>query len=232
MNSGTLIKKLHLSPDDFTAVRNAVRDAEENTSGEIAAAIIGESTDYSFYELFASVIFGAAVFALLLPFYDEITALFSSFMWVAPPWFTAAFYGMAGFAGIGLFFLFANIPVIDRLVIPKKSRSRAVYTRALRYFVESGVYATKERTGILIFISCMEREVIILADKGISSKIDQSVWNTLSGAIAAGVKSGNTAGALIETIEACGKTFKENFPADTTNENELPDGLVVLESGV
>lgn len=221
---------MNISSADFDAIRKAVTTAEKNTRGEIAVALTGESSDYSFQELFAAVIFGAAVFASLIPFHLDITAMLGSLLWSVPAWATVAFYGIVSFTAIGLFFLIANAPVIDRLVIPKQVRSRMVYTRALRHFVESGVYATKERTGILIFISWMEHEVRILADKGISSAIDQSVWNRLADNVAAGVRTGKLPEALIAVIEECGTILSEHFPAGSENENELVDGLVVLES--
>lgn len=231
MKQATLLKTMKLSEEDVSAIRAAVSAGEKRTRGEIAVALTGESADYSFNELFAAVLVGAAVFSALIPAQSAINGMLSTLLWHVPAWGAVACTGAAAFAAIGLFFLLANIPGIDRLIIPRQTRSRMVYSRALRHFVESGVYATKERTGILIFISAMEHEVRILADKGISEKIDQSVWNSLAERVATGVKTGNTAAALIETITECGTILTEYFPADSTNKNELDDGLVILESG-
>lgn len=222
---------MKLSAEDVTMIREAVSSAEKETRGEIAVALTGESADYSFHELFSAVLIGAAVFSCLIPAQASISGLLGSLFWQVPSWGPVAFTGALAFAAIGLFFLVANIPVIDRIVIPRRVRSRMVYSRALRHFVESGVYATRERTGILIFISCMEHEVRILADKGISSCIDQSVWNSLAENLANGVKNGKTGTALLETIAKCGEILTEHFPAGPDNENELVDGLVILESG-
>lgn len=230
MKRKKIVKKLRLSSDDFFAVKEAVVQAEKNTSGEIAVAVIGESADYSFYELFAALIFGAIVFSVLLPFHHTIGSILERFFWHVPEWVYAAVYGFTGFIATGLFFAFANIPVIDRLVIPRRVRTHSVYTRALRHFVESGVYATRERTGILIFISLMEHEVRILADNGISKKIDQATWNTLASSIAVGVREGKTSGVLIDGINECGRILTEHFPSHGENKNELIDGLVLLES--
>lgn len=231
MKQAKLLKAMRLAEEDMTMIRKAVSSAEKKTSGEIAVALTGESADYSFHELFAAVLVGAAVFSCLIPAQGAISGLLGSLFWQFPTWGPVAFTGALAFAAIGLFFLVANIPVIDRLVIPRRIRSRMVYSRALRHFVESGVYATRERTGILIFISCMEHEVRILADKGISSRIDQSVWNRLAENLANGVKGGKTGAALLEAITECGVILTGHFPAGADNENELVDGLVILESG-
>lgn len=229
MKGSKLLEKMRITAEDLSAIRGAVADAEIKTSGEIALAVTSESADYSFHELLAAVLFGAAVFAAILPFHAAATKIVETLFWALPAWATTAIYGCTAFLAIGVVFLFANIPAIDRLIIPRRIRSRMVYNRALRHFVESGVYATRDRTGILIFISWMEHEVRIIADKGISDKIDQATWNTLAETIASGVRDGKPAAALLKAIRECGTILARHFPADSVNENELVDGLVVLE---
>lgn len=231
MKSTTLIKKLNLSKEDFVKIQSSVQKAEMRTNGEIALAATAESSDYSFYELFASVLLGAVVFAVLIPLYTPISNLFDRLFWVIPAWYLPAFYGTVSFIVIAIFFLISNIPSIDRIVIPHEARHRAVYNRALRHFVESGVYGTKERTGILIFISYMEREVRIIADTGICSKIEQNEWNDIARKVADGVTEGKTAEALIAAVSKCADLLEANFPVKTENPNELADGLFILESG-
>jgi putative membrane protein len=231
MNRRKLARKLKLRDEDFAAIKSAVAEAEGRSSGEIAIAAIGESSNYSFYELFAAVVLGALAFAVLLPFYGAIAGLLDRLSWYLPPWGLPAFYGIASFAVIAVFFLVANIPAIDRLLIPRSARSRTVYARALRHFAESGVYETREHTGILIFISYMEREVRILADAGISSKVEQAEWDRVARELAAGIKAGKTGIALTQAIKACGDLLESHFPARKDNPDELPDGLVLLEAG-
>lgn len=231
MKRGQLLKRLSLSGDDLDRIAAAVAEAESRTTGEIALAATGESSDYSFRELFAAVIFGALVFALSLSLHEGISGLLDRISWHLPPWHATAACGVLSFGAIGVFFFLANVPFIDRLVVPKSERSRAVYRRALRHFVESGVYATEEHTGILIFISFMEREVRILADTGISGKIDQSVWNAMADGIAAGVKEGKLVDALLAAIASCGEILGKNFPARKENPDELANGLVLLGGG-
>lgn len=221
---------LGMTDDGIAAVRAAVMSAESRTSGEIAIAVTPESADYSFNELFASVILGAAAFAGLLPFHAQITAWLDRLFWHAPAWYVPAFYGIVSFAVIAAAFFFANIPAIDRLVIPRRVRSVSVYRRALRHFVESGIYATRERSGILIFISIMEREVRILADAGISSQIDQAEWDALAAALACGIRAKESGAALVKAVADCGNILAERFPPRADNPNELPDALVFLEA--
>jgi Predicted membrane protein len=231
MKGATLIRRLGVTEADFSALREAVSSAERTTSGEIALAITPESSDYSFFELLFAVLAGALAFACLLSFAAPLSALLDRLSWHKPEWLVPAFYGAASFAVIGLLFLAANIPAVDRLVVPQAWRHRAVYRRALRHFVESGVYATADRTGILIFISWMEKEVRILADTGISTRIVQTEWDAIALTITRGIRSGNPTDALVDAVTACGKLLAEHFPPSAENPNEIADGLVVLEGG-
>lgn len=231
MKKSTVIKRLNLDEKKLETIALAVTKAETTTTGEIALAATDESSDYSFFELLAAVIFGALVFSILLPFHGNFSALLDLITWVSVPWHLSAFYGIISFSAIALFFLIANIPAIDRIIVPHFYRSKAVYRRALRHFVESGVYATSKRTGILIFISVLEKEVRIIADSGISTRIDQKEWDSLAGHLAKGIQAGTTEKDLIEVIERCGKLLTEHFPATDDNPNELSDGLVILEGG-
>lgn len=230
MKRPTAARLLGMDDGDIDAVRAAVADAESRTSGEIAIAITPESADYSFNELFASVTFGAAVFAAMLPFHARIVAILDRVFWHLPSWYVPAFYGIASFASIALAFLFANIPALDRLVIPRRIRTESVYRRALRHFVESGIYATRERSGILIFVSIMEREVRILADSGISAHIDQAEWDRLASSLALGIRSKKAGHALVQAVQECGLMLERRFPPRADNPNELSDALVFLEA--
>ena len=232
MTAKAAIKKLGLTEAKLDAIKETVREAEANTTGEIALALTPESSDYSFRELLASTVLGVATFAALLPFHDAVASLLDRAFWHLPAWYVTAFYGMASFAVTALFFLIANLPAIDRIVVPRKERTRAVYGRAVRHFSESGVYATRDRSGILIFISLMEREVRILADSGISARIAQKEWNAIANDLAAGIKAGKAAKAIEDAVRHCGKLLSDNFPAKRDNPNELPDGLVILEAGL
>lgn len=226
-----MIKKLQLSKKDFDDIREAVEKEEKNTSGEIALALIRESDNYSFWELFFALICGAALFAFLIPLSPQIDSFLKAFFWTPESWQLPAFMGFVSFFFIAIFFVFANIPALDRLIIPANLRHRAVYQRALRHFVESGVYATENHSGILIFISIMEREVRILADSGIAKKIEQAEWDSIAKNLSHAFKSNKVKEGFIQAIQDCGALLTEHFPALDENPNELADGLVVLEAG-
>lgn len=229
MTKKYLLKKIKLSDSDMAEIKAAVEKAESRTSGEIALALTAESDHYSFWELLASTYVAALVFILRLPFASKIPGIYQIFFWEAPDWFVPAFYGISTLASIVIAFFVANIPLIDRIVIPRAVRKKAVTDRAFRHFAQSGVYDTKDHSGILIFVSYLERQVRIIADSGIAAKIPQDLWNIIADDLAAGIKYGKTKEGFIAAIEKCGELLTEQFPAGAENPNELPDGLLILE---
>ena len=233
MKHKTLIKKLNLKEEDFEAIKKAVQDAEKTTSGEIAVAIAPESSNYSFWELFASNCAALVLLAIIIPFTDKITALYNMIYWQnQPTWMVPLFYVVSAFAAILIFFYLTNIPAIDKLIIPRSVKRISVTNRAFRYFTESGVYNTKEHSGVLIYVSYMEKQVRIIADTGISEKISQDLWNLLADELAENIKKGNITVGFTTIIEKCGQLLSENFPAKEDNPNELKDGLVILEDDI
>ncbi len=232
MKKTDMLRRLKLSEQAFEDIQAAVDSAEKHTTGEIALAVTAESARYSSYELMYALGPGVLFFALLLPFAGSIQHLLDKLLWGAAEWHLPAFYGITCFGVTALLFLVANVPAVDRLIVPRRVRSLKVYNRALRHFVESGVYATRNRSGILIFVSYMEREVRILADTGISARIHPELWNLIASDLAEGLGTDDAAGAFIRAVERCGELLAEYFPGDADpdkNPDELPDGLVVLE---
>ena len=230
MKYKTLIKKLNLKDQDFEKITDTVAKVEAKTTGEIALAVTAESGRYCFWELLAANCFAALVLIVLLPFADKILALYRRLYWQnEPSWILPLVFIITCIASVKIAFYLANIPFIDRLIIPPSVRRSSVTNRALRYFTESGIYDTAEHSGILIFVSYMERQVRIIADSGISKKISQDLWNLIADELSENIRKGDTALAFTSAIEKCGDLLAENFPPHEENPNEIPDGLVILE---
>lgn len=223
------MKKSLLNKDEQISISAAVRKAESSTSGEISTALIGESSDYAFYELRASVAFAALLYIVQLQFYPVLNAFIETLYWNSPAWVTPMVIGMISFLGGGIFYFISNIPAVDRIIIPKNIMKSRVRSRALRHFTESGVYATADGTGILIFISLMERRVEILADRGLSEKIPEDEWAEVVSELTESLAGNELASGLIKAVESCGLKLKDHFPIAEDDVNELSDDLVILE---
>ena len=100
---------------------------------------------------------------------------------------------------------------------------------ARRQFIELNLHHTEGGTGMLIFVSEAERYVEILVDRGISSRIDNSAWESIVATFTENVRNGRVLEGFLSCIDACGSLLKQQVPA-THERNELPNRLVVLES--
>ncbi len=230
MKYKTLIKKLNLKNSDFEDIQKSVAAAEEKTTGEIAIAVTAESARYSFWELLAADCVGMLMLLAMIPFSEKILALYRRLYWQNEPnWILPFFYIITCLSAVLIAFYICNIPAIDRLIIPPSVRKTCVTNRAFRYFTECGIYDTAEHSGILIFVSYMERQVRIVADSGIAKHISQDLWNLIADELAENLRKGDAAKAFSIAVEKCGELLAEHFPAHEENPNEFPDGLVILE---
>lgn len=229
MENNRALNKIHITNKDLDLIKEAVAKAEKTTNGEIALAVIPQSDTYSFVEMFAALCLAFVSFFIMLYFGDGIWRLLQTKLWYPSPKILTAVIGFSVWIIMLLFFLLINIPALDRLIIPRRIKEARVYARALRHFVECGIYKTAERTGILIFVSILERKVFIIADSGIAEKVEQGTWNGICKTITEGLKSKQTAKSLCAAVEECGNILSKHFPKTEGNPNEYPDGLVVLE---
>jgi putative membrane protein len=219
------------SKSDLEKITHAVEKAEKGTSGEIVTAFIHQSYDYAIYELMSAIIIGLVYFTMMSFALPAIQNLISQMLWTDTKiiYYTLIFYGFSTFFVIGLFYFLFNIPFLDRLIIPKKVMERKVYERAVQHFFESGVRNTKDRTGVLIFLSFLEKRVVLLADSGINEKITQEKWQHIVDQIIKGIHKKQMTDYLATAIEMCGELLAEHFPVLPEDKNELANEFQVLE---
>ena len=105
-------------------------------------------------------------------------------------------------------------------------RARA-HRAALEQFVVRRIAATKNRCGILIFVSLAERYARIIADDGIAQKVQASEWQAAIDALSGNMRAGHIAQGFAAAIERCGTVLATHAPPDGSP-NALPDRLYVM----
>jgi putative membrane protein len=110
------------------------------------------------------------------------------------------------------------------LLVPKPVQRASAHRAALEQFVRSG---TRNRTGVLIFVSLAEHYVRIVADEAIAQKVHGSEWQPAVDALTAHMRIGRIAAGLIAAIERCGAVLAEHAPPDGSGD-ELPNRLYVI----
>ena len=73
------------------------------------------------------------------------------------------------------------IPTLRRFLVSPDEMDHQVRRRALQAFVEHEVFATRERTGVLLILSLFERRVVVLGDAGINAKVQFHITGNQGG---------------------------------------------------
>jgi len=215
------------SKEERELIKKATVDAESRTIGEIAVMVVDHSGMYREAEIIGSVLSGSLsslIVTEILFHVSEKTAefFFHSTMWLFIPLAVVFFFPFKA--------LFKSTPSLKFAFVGMKRKEGAVKERALRAFYEKGLYKTKQNTGVLFFLSLLERKVWVLADKGIHGKIHQQTLNKFANIVSQGIKEGRACDALCEAIMEAGEILAKHFPAVEGNVDELPDD-VIFDSG-
>jgi putative membrane protein len=227
-----------LSPSDLTAIETAVRTAEARTTGEIYCVVTEESSHYG--ETALAWAAGVALLgpAVLLAAGVQVTIpdLFST--WSASDVSQAiesavrsALIGAIIVQGI-LFVATAivvSIPPVRMALTPRSMKRLRVQRRAAEQFTAKNLHMTRERTGVMIYVSLAERMAELIADEGIADHVDAHVWDKAMAALTDGLKHGRVEAGFEAAVRLCGDVLAEKFPQHPDdNPNELPDAVVVL----
>ncbi len=206
------------SEKDKKRIAEAVKEAEQRTSGEIVPFVVGRSDTYPETWLRAG-----SLLAFLILFLFAVADIGTD-LWLPFGFSEASLIIIVAF-GIGAL-LAAYIPAIKRLLIPGTMQQQRVDERAALAFISEEVFATRDRTGIMIFISLFERRVRILGDTGINAQVQQEEWDSIVRIIVDAIRNNAAADGMLEAIWKCGELLErkgvEIRPDDT---NELDDRI-------
>jgi putative membrane protein len=203
---------MELSSQDRQRISAAIRAAEAKTSGEIVCVLARRSADST-----ALPILIAALAALALPwFLVALTALpVQQILWLQ----------------LALFLCLAVLLCLPRVrvaLLPPATRRAVAHRVAMEQFVLRGVGRTKDRTGVLIFVSLAERYARIIADDGIAQRVAQPAWQGTVDALIGHMREGRIADGFIEAVGRCSDVLANHFPRADADRDELPDRIYLI----
>lgn len=203
------------SEEEKERIKATTRDVESRTIGQIVVMVVGSSDPYAEADILGGVLLGCLVSFIL-------TALFfHSSMWYFVPMSVVFFFPGEWVVKQGV--------TLKGLLISNEIKEHAVSRRALSAFYEHGLYETQKHTGVLFFISLLERKVWILADKGIHEKIGQERLSQFATLVSQGMRDRRPCEGLCEAIRKIGELLSEHFPMVPGDTNELPDDVITEE---
>lgn len=204
------------SEQDLEKIRLATERAEGRTSGEVVSYSVDRSDEYP-EATWKACGLGALLAVLAATCWNAWSGHWGAdVLWIlVPPW-----------VGAALGWLAARNETVRRSLVSEDVLERRVRLRAESAFLEEEVFKTRDRTGVLLFLTLFEHRVVVLADEGIHQQVAQAEWKGISDRLARGIKEGRAADALIEAIRACGKLLEHRrVERRDDDENELADEL-------
>jgi uncharacterized membrane protein len=100
--------------------------------------------------------------------------------------------------------------------------------RALDVFSRLRVWDTDENSGVLIYVQLVDRDIEIVADRGISAKVGQAQWDAICHRMEEAFRVRRFEAGVLEGITEITTLLRTHFPARRENPDELPDRPVVL----
>jgi uncharacterized membrane protein len=102
--------------------------------------------------------------------------------------------------------------------------------RALEVFGLLRVWDTEENAGVLLYLLLADRDVEIVADRGIHRKVGDEAWQTLCTALEAEFRAGRYADGVVHAVTRIADILATHFPrgGDTAVADELPNRPAIL----
>ncbi|MDQ7826732.1 MAG: hypothetical protein RDV48_28270 [Candidatus Eremiobacteraeota bacterium] len=215
-----------LTEHEREAVEKAVSEAEKLTSAEIICAIATESGRYERAITLMSIL--SALVALLAANFAGAALLTAPGSWshaegIPLTWQLAAVAGgfLAG-AAAGIFWRSLRRPFIGRREMDEEVKRSSAFVYAL-----AKMGSTRQRGGVLIYLSLFEKSVLILADQGAEAVLGKEGAEELSETAAGHLRGRKHCEAFTVTIAAVAQKLKEGLPPEGENPDELPNALLL-----
>ena len=114
------------------------------------------------------------------------------------------------------------------LTLPAMLHGRSARERAAEVFSLLRVWDTEQNSGVLIYLLMAERDVEIVADRGLASKVQPQEWQHICKEMEDSFRNGMFEAGAVAGIRAVGTLLARHFPPAREKTNELPNRPAVL----
>ncbi|HSS75621.1 MAG TPA: hypothetical protein VLV54_02650 [Thermoanaerobaculia bacterium] len=200
---------LFLTGESKAAFLAAVRSVEEASSAELMIAARQRSGSYLHVDLAVGILAGLATLAVLL--YSSWS--FELIWFLLDPIVVGALAGLA----------FHRSPLLIRIFTRRAARKSRVETAARSVFVERRVHSTSRRTGILLYLSLLEREAVLVVDLAIEAVAATDAWRTAVGEIEDAMRRGAPGVEVAAKVSGLAAVLGPVLPRSENDVDELPN---------
>jgi len=201
-----------LGEEDLRALHGELAGAERRTVGEILVVVLERSDRHP------GACWLAALTCMLIG-----TAGSSAWLWGEPALMLAAqlAFGALGYASARW------LPDFQHFFLGRAQAREAAEEQAFQEFHRYQLFRTEARTGVLLFVSLLERHAIVLADEGIAARVEPEQWARTNELVLAGIRRGSLRDGLVAGIQSAGELLARHFPVTSGDRNEVPDRVIV-----
>jgi putative membrane protein len=187
--------KPFLTDDERKRLDEHVAEAEQRTGAQVVLAVVGRSDNFTELPWKA--------FALGAAFAGLVAALFAL---LRPAWIEAPVTLLAVVATLATGALCAlacvAFPPFARLFLDLHRAEVEARQYAQSLFLERELFATRGRSGVLLLVSMFERQVVLLPDRGLESRLSEAASQAIVGRVATALAAGRVGGALEQGLAA------------------------------
>jgi putative membrane protein len=191
----------------------AVRRVEESSAAEVVVTVVPRSAGHWDVALAAALAAAFLVQAAAASLYPDASALH-----------VALDSALAALLAMGLV---RTLPPLERLLLPARAAARRVEAGAESAFCRQGIFRTRARTGLLVYLSLREQRAVLLPDDGVVQALPAEALASLRAQAAGLFREKEPAKALLALLDLVRRACARHLPRAQDDLNELPDAPVV-----
>ena len=199
-----------ITPQDHSRIAEAIRAAEQKTSGEIVCVLARSSSEYHAVPALAGALCARVVpwaFVFLTQWSVQRILLLQLIVFV-------------------LVTLLCALTPIGMALVPRRIKRVRAHRAAMEQFHARGLGRLESRAGVLIYVSLAERYARIVVDDHLAEKIPASEWRAAVDALTSHMRDGRIADGYLAAIARCGTVLAEHAPG--VRSGKLPDRVYVM----
>jgi putative membrane protein len=200
-----------LSEADAREVEAAVARVESQSAAEVVVAVVPQSRDYWQGRVSLAVAWALAAGFAFIHF---------------EPWAEPSLALVLELVFGGAAFAVSSFPALQRRLISPAAAERATMARAFQLFAERGLQGTRGRTALLIFVSELERRVVLLGDRSLDAQLGERGWDEHVKLLLRHIRAGNARVGLLEVLQRLAPLLTALAPRQADDLNELPDAVL------
>lgn len=206
---------------DSTLIEKAIEDFEQTVDFEFVPVIAKKSSYVEHISWVLSLLF----LVLFIGLVDFVFAWHLHDSWTS----RTPFYIAAPFVAFVLGVLLDKSDLVDRFFITKKERKRQAQEKAELFFYRQGLHQLKNKSALLLYISVMEKQIILFHEPNISFQQMEKLDAELLGVLQSYFKKHDFEEGLLRAIEHLKKTLAPHFPKnEACQANPVPNKLIWL----